>query len=104
MFVRSSCWFVAQRHGANSCTFWASRARFNARRERSRRPYGAARSARGTVSHGHAVKTARTLLRSVVDGEDRTVAFGQRHYLGPRLHARPLLGEHEFAAGELVAR
>ena len=32
------------------------------------------------------------------------IALLQRHHLGTRLHARALLGQHEFAAGEIAAR
>ena len=34
--------------------------------------------------------------------EDHALALPQRHDFGTRLHARALLGEHEFAAGEIL--
>jgi hypothetical protein len=36
----------------------------------------------------------------VMDRERHGVALAQRHDLGARLHARPLLRQHELAAGE----
>ena len=38
-----------------------------------------------------------------MDREDDGIALAQRHDLGARLHARALLGQHEFAAGEVPA-
>ena len=36
--------------------------------------------------------------------KDHRVTALERHHLGAALHARALLGEHEFAAGEILAR
>ena len=46
----------------------------------------------------------RALHRPMMHGKGHRVALTQRHHLGARLHARPLLGQHEFAAGEIAAR
>src|SRR6185312_2560740 len=54
------------------------------------------------MSEIDAVVTARAAHRSVMDRKHNTVALLERHHFGARLHARPLLGEHEFAAGELT--
>ena len=56
------------------------------------------------MAHGDAIDAARAAHRPVMDREDHRLALAQRHHLGARLHARPLLGEHEFAAVEVVAR
>ena len=37
-------------------------------------------------------------------GEDDALALHERNDFRPRLHARPLLREHEFTPGEIVAR
>ena len=52
----------------------------------------------------HPVDAARTLHRTVVDREHHGVTLAQRHDLGPRLHARTLLGHDELAAGEVAPR
>ncbi|ABA53703.1 hypothetical protein BURPS1710b_A0614 [Burkholderia pseudomallei 1710b] len=52
----------------------------------------------------HAIDTARALHRAMMDGEHDRVALLERHDIGARLHARPLLGDHEFAAREIGAR
>jgi hypothetical protein len=39
-----------------------------------------------------------------MDREDHAFALPERDDLDARLHARPLLGEHELAAGEIGAR
>jgi len=53
------------------------------------------------VGEEHAVLDVH---RTVVDREHHGIAPAQRHHLGPRLHAWPLLGQHEFAAGEILFR
>src|SRR6185312_304723 len=55
------------------------------------------------VTHGGAGCAARAWNRPMIDREDDGVALRQRHHLRPRLHARPLLGQHELAAGEVLA-
>ena len=40
----------------------------------------------------------------MVDRKDPGSAPAERDHLGARLHARPLLGEHEFAAQEVSSR
>src|SRR3546814_7374583 len=48
-----------------------------------------------------------TLFRSYrprIHRENHRVALRQRHDRGARLHPRPLLGQHEFAAGEILPR
>ena len=47
------------------------------------------------------IHTARTRYRTVMDGEDHRVTLLERHNFWPRLHARALFGEHEFAAREV---
>src|SRR5690242_5680036 len=54
------------------------------------------------MSEIDAVVPARAAHRSVMDRKHNTVALLERHDFGTGLHARPLLGEHEFAAGELT--
>ena len=49
------------------------------------------------------IHTARALHRTLMDGEDNRVTLPERHDFRPRLHARPLLGHHEFAAREIAA-
>ena len=56
------------------------------------------------VPHGDAEGTAAALGGPVMHGEDHAVTLTERHHVRPGLHARPLLGEHELAAGEVVAR
>ena len=55
------------------------------------------------MSHVDAIGSPRPLDRAMVDGEDDALALVERDHLGPRLHAGPLLGEHEFAAREIDA-
>ena len=47
---------------------------------------------------------ARSLYGSVMHRKDHAVPLAERHDVGPRLPARPLLREHEFAAGEVASR
>src|ERR1051325_4223778 len=56
-----------------------------------------------SVSEIHPVGASRTLRRPVMNGEHHGVALAERHDHRARLHARTLLGDHEFAAGELAA-
>jgi hypothetical protein len=51
----------------------------------------------------NAVEAARPLHRPVMHSKSHRVALSERHHFGPRLHARPLLGQHEFAATEIAA-
>src|SRR4029077_2508486 len=51
------------------------------------------------MSQGHSIDAAGTLHGTVLDGEDHAIASAERHHLHPRLHARPLLGQHELTAG-----
>ena len=37
-------------------------------------------------------------------GEDHAIALAQRHDFRTRLHARPLFGQHKFAAVEIALR
>src|SRR5437764_1607560 len=64
----------------------------------------ASAQARDAVAHGGAVPAARALHRPLVDGEDDCVALAERYDLAARLHARPLLDQHELAAVELPRR
>src|SRR5262249_36152181 len=56
------------------------------------------------MAHVDAIGAARALYRSMMHGEDHALALRERHDFRPRLHARPLLREHESAAGETCAR
>src|SRR6185295_16397541 len=40
----------------------------------------------------------------MMHGKDHAISLTQRHDLGTRLHARPLLGQHELAAREIQPR
>src|SRR5690348_8537301 len=53
------------------------------------------------MAHRDTVSAARAYDGTLIDGEDGTLAEAQRYNLHPRLHARPLLGQHELAAFEL---
>jgi len=55
------------------------------------------------VAHLDAILTARTAHGAVVHREHDGIALRQRHHLCARLHAGALLGEHEFAAFEILA-
>jgi adenine-specific DNA-methyltransferase len=55
------------------------------------------------VAQVDAIGPARALDGPMVDGEGDRVAAAERHHLDARLHARPLLGQHELAAGEILA-
>src|SRR5262245_59175387 len=57
-----------------------------------------------TVAHRDPIAPARAAYGPMAHGEDDTVALVERHDLGAGLHARPLLGQDEFAAGEVTAR
>ena len=50
------------------------------------------------------VEAARPLYRPVMHSKSHRIALPERHHFGPRLHSRPLLGQHEFATGEIAAR
>ena len=50
------------------------------------------------------VRAARAPDRAMMNGEDHSVALTQRDDLGSRLHAGPLLGDHELAAREVPRR
>jgi hypothetical protein len=56
------------------------------------------------VTEVDAVKTARTLYRTVMNSECDCVALSQRHNFGSGLHARTLFGQHELAAGKVLSR
>ena len=56
------------------------------------------------VAQIDAIGPARPLHGAVAHGEDDPVALRKRRDLRARLHARALLGQHEFAAAEIMAR
>ena len=56
------------------------------------------------VAQVDTVRAARALHRAMMHGEGDRVALSERDNLGTRLHARPLLGEHELAALEIAPR
>src|SRR5688572_21983786 len=49
------------------------------------------------------IDAALSTHRPVVHGEYRSMALAQRHDLRARLHPRALLGDDEFAAGEVAS-
>src|SRR5690348_5068616 len=51
-----------------------------------------------------AVVSARPPNWPEMHGERHRVALGERHHVRPRLHARALLGQHEFTAGKIASR
>ena len=52
----------------------------------------------------NAVGPARPLHRPMMHSKRNRVALPERNHLGPRLHSRPLLCQHELAAFEIAAR
>src|SRR3954447_19867752 len=54
------------------------------------------------VAQVDAIKSAAALDRTVMHRKRHGVALTQGHHLGARLHARALLGQHEFAAREIA--
>ena len=55
------------------------------------------------VAEVHAVVALRALHWPVMDGEGHCITLPKRHDLGAALHARPLFGQDELAAGEVLA-
>src|SRR5262245_65774848 len=56
-----------------------------------------------TVTEVHAIVALRTLHWPVVHREGHRITLSKRHDLGAALHARPLFGQDELAAGEVHA-
>src|SRR3989442_12798646 len=56
-----------------------------------------------TVTCIHAIAPAAALHRPMTDRKDHAAATFERQDFSPRLHSRPLLGQHELAAREVVA-
>ncbi len=54
-----------------------------------------------TMPHGDAIGAARALHRPVIDGEYDPFPLLERHHFDAGLQARSLLGQDEFAAGEV---
>ena len=52
----------------------------------------------------HAVSSASSLHRTVVNCENHPVALLELRYFGPRLHAWPLFSQHKLASGEILTR
>ena len=50
------------------------------------------------------IDAAQTSNRALVDRECDCIALAERNDLGPRLHPRTLLGQHELAAREIALR
>src|SRR5215472_10329962 len=63
-----------------------------------------ARPPRSSPAQADAIAPARPLDRTVMHGEGDRIALRERDHLGARLHARPLLDQHELAAFEIAAR
>lgn len=57
-----------------------------------------------TVTKIHAIDVLRALDGTLINCEDNTIALAQWHDHGPRLHARPLFGQHKVAASEVSLR
>jgi hypothetical protein len=57
-----------------------------------------------SMSKVDAVGSPRSLNWPMMHGERHRVALAERDHFWPRLHTWPLLGEHEFAAGEIPLR
>src|ERR1700719_4613708 len=55
------------------------------------------------MAHVHAISAACTFHGSVVDGEDDAHTLPKWYDLRARLHPRPLFGERELAACEVLA-
>src|SRR5690242_20594785 len=55
-----------------------------------------------TMPHVDAVGSARPLHGTMVHGKGHRIALPQRYDFGARLHARALLGQHEFATSEIA--
>jgi len=51
-----------------------------------------------------AVGSARPLNRPEMHSKGHGVPSSERHHFRPRLHTRPLLGQHEFTSGEIAVR
>jgi len=56
-----------------------------------------------TVAKIHPVIPALTLYGPIVYCEYHGISLTERNDLGLRLHPRPLLGKHKFAASEIPA-
>src|ERR1700751_1836008 len=56
------------------------------------------------VTQIDAINTPCSLNRSMMHRERHRVTLAKWNHLWPRLHARPLFGEHEFAAREIPLR
>src|SRR5262249_32730096 len=70
----------------------------------SQRVAAAGSQAADAMAPVDAVRAAPALHGSMMHGDDPALAVRERHHFRPRLHPRPLLREHEFAAGEILAR
>ncbi len=55
-----------------------------------------------TVTQIHAVLTSRAMHWPMMDREDNRITLRKRYDFDARLHARPLLGEHEFTASKVA--
>jgi hypothetical protein len=55
------------------------------------------------VTQVHPIGAARAIYRPVMHSEHDCIALVKRHHLCARLHARPLLGQDELAAGKILA-
>src|ERR1700724_3331059 len=56
------------------------------------------------VAHVDPIGATGAAYRTMVDRKDHSLALRERHDLRTRLHARPLLGQHEVSAGEVGIR
>src|ERR1700724_95897 len=56
------------------------------------------------VAHVDPIGATGAAYRTMGDRKDHGFALRERHDLRTRLHARPLLGEHEVSAGEVGIR
>jgi hypothetical protein len=56
------------------------------------------------VTKIHAIHAASARHRALMHRENYRVSLAKRHDFGPRLQARPLFGDDEFAPGEVRTR
>jgi hypothetical protein len=55
------------------------------------------------VPHVDAIEATRALDGAMMNREGHSVSLTKRNDFGSRLHARTLLGQHEFSASEVFA-
>ena len=66
-------------------------------------PHAGAEAAH-TMAEVHAIVALRALNWPVMDGEGHSITLQKWYDLDAALHARPLFGQDELAAGEILSR